>query len=174
MGLQEGRTAFTTVYSFATELRSILSASDAAFVDSQLLRESINPAGLDIWGTNETNDAGGNADALPLYSEVFPDAGPETVCVNSDFDFDIGVISTSVSIDQLSLDQATTPLGGQVSADLWLTNSGAAQDAVVAATVRDAFGQTLVDGLQLGMLHDLSGPSQVSFEWDSSGLPVGD
>jgi hypothetical protein len=85
-GPQVSTPAFTTVFSFAAELRSTLNAGDAAFLDAQLLRENINPTGLDIWGDNATNDADGGRDVLPLYTDIVADGTPLSICVNSDYD----------------------------------------------------------------------------------------
>jgi hypothetical protein len=56
-GPQAVTEGITTLFSFATELRSSLNAQGVALLDSQLDRENvISGAALDIWGTNETND----------------------------------------------------------------------------------------------------------------------
>ena len=89
VGPQSDTEAFTTLFSFATELRARLDAADQAFLDSQLVRENVDVAGLDIWGSGQAsvseppNQA---QDVLPLYTEVPPNGNPVNVCVNSDFD----------------------------------------------------------------------------------------
>ncbi len=85
-GPQVSTAAFTSVFSFATELRTMLDAQQQAFLDSQLARENINPAGLDIWASTETNDAGGAEDVLPLYTDLPTDGTPITICANSRFE----------------------------------------------------------------------------------------
>ncbi len=85
-GPQFSTDAFTSVFSFATELRTMLDAQRQAFLDSQLTRENINPAGLDIWASTETNDAGGAEDVLPLYTDLPTDGTPITICTNSRFE----------------------------------------------------------------------------------------
>ena len=86
VGPQASTAAFTSVFSFAAELLPMLNAADQAFVNSQLTRENINPTNIDIWGSTETNDAGGNADALPLYTDMVADGSVTNICMNSDFD----------------------------------------------------------------------------------------
>ena len=86
VGPQVSTAAFTTVFSFAAELRSMLNASDAAFLDAQLQRENISSAGLDIWASNETNNAGGGRDVLPLYTDIIAGGATVPICANSDYD----------------------------------------------------------------------------------------
>lgn len=86
VGPQTNTEAFTTIFSFATELRPMLNAQQQAFLDSQLERENIDSIGLDIWATNETNDVGGNRDVLPVYTDLTADGSVTNICANSDFD----------------------------------------------------------------------------------------
>ena len=85
-GPQRFTEAFTTVFSFATELRASLSPADQAFLDSQLDRENIVSAGLDIWGSNESNDANARPDVLPVYTDIVPDGTPLRICSNAHSD----------------------------------------------------------------------------------------
>ena len=83
--------AWTSVFTFATELRASLNAQDAAFLDSQLERESIvSGAALDIWASNETNDAGvpGSISpfVLPLYTDYAAGDPPINFCVDNYLD----------------------------------------------------------------------------------------
>ncbi|NNC76690.1 MAG: hypothetical protein HKN77_01935 [Woeseiaceae bacterium] len=86
VGPQANTEAFTTVFSFAAELRSMVNPALQSFIDLQLTHESINPNGIDIWGSTETNNANGNADALPLYTDLTADGSVINICTNSDFD----------------------------------------------------------------------------------------
>jgi len=86
VGPQASTEAFTTIFSFAAELRPMLNAQQQAFLDSQLERENVDSIGLDIWASNETNDAGGNRDVLPLYTDMIADGSVTNICTNSDFD----------------------------------------------------------------------------------------
>ena len=77
----------TTLFSFATELRTSLGAEGVALLDSQLARENvISGAALDIWATNETNDANGVQDVLPLYIPITADGSVQNICVNNSLD----------------------------------------------------------------------------------------
>jgi len=86
IGPQANTAAFTSVLSFAAELRTMLNPGDQAFLDAQLARESITPSVIDIWGDTETNDAGSGRDVLPLYTDLVGDGSVLNICVNSDFD----------------------------------------------------------------------------------------
>jgi len=90
-GPQASTEAFTSLFSFATELRSQLSGADVTFVDSQLDRENIERTMLDIWGSSQNmivttpNQA---RDVLPLYTDMPADGSTINVCMNSDYDDD--------------------------------------------------------------------------------------
>ena len=86
VGPQVSTPAFTTVFSFAAELRSMLDMGDAALLDAQLARENINPAGLDIWASSEDNDVNGGRDVLPLYTDITAGGPTVSICANSDYD----------------------------------------------------------------------------------------
>jgi len=79
--------SFATLFSFATELRASLSVQDAALLDALLNREGVvTGADLDIWATNETNDAGVAQDVFPLYVPYTADGSVTNVCVNNQLD----------------------------------------------------------------------------------------
>lgn len=79
--------AFATLFSFASGLRGMLDTEDAALLDALLAREQIVAgAALDIWASNESNDAGVSQDALPLYVPYTADGSVLNVCVNSELD----------------------------------------------------------------------------------------
>lgn len=87
IGPQAATEAFTTLFTFATELRSSLNAADRAFLDALLGTENVvSGANLDIWATNETNDAGVGQDVLPLYTPITADGSTLNICVNSTLD----------------------------------------------------------------------------------------
>ena len=86
-GPQASTEAVTTLFSFASELRSSLGAQGVALLDSQLSRENvISGTALDIWATNETNDANGIQDVLPLYIPITADGSVQNICVNNSLD----------------------------------------------------------------------------------------
>ena len=85
-GPQVSTDAFTTIFSFAAELRPTLDLAGQALLDAQLAREDMTP-GFDIWGVGEANTAGGAADVIPIYADLTADGSILPICVNSQFDF---------------------------------------------------------------------------------------
>jgi hypothetical protein len=89
VGPQAFTETFTTVFSFASELRSSLSPEDQAFLDAQLVREDMTP-GFNKWGEGELNDASTGTqpsrDVLPLYVDVPMDGAVANICTNDDYD----------------------------------------------------------------------------------------
>ena len=85
-GPQRTTAAFTTLFSFATALRSSLSGADLAFVDTQLTRENIDLGNLNIYGDGQTTQPAGARDVIPVYTDLPVDGTPLNICVNSDFD----------------------------------------------------------------------------------------
>lgn len=87
VGPQANTLAFTSLFSFATEIRSMLDATGQALVESQLDRYNVvSGADLDIWATNETNDAGVAQDVFPLYTDYTADGSVLNICVNNELD----------------------------------------------------------------------------------------
>ena len=88
-GPQNSTEAFTTLFSFATELRPQLDTAGQALLDSQLVRENIDVTGLEIWGSNQGNvsSAPNQArDVLPLYTTLPTNGDVINICTNSDYD----------------------------------------------------------------------------------------
>ncbi len=88
-GPQSSTNAFTTLFSFATELRPMLNTAQRTFVDSQLARENIDTTGLDIWGSSQDNiltSPNQARDVLPLYTTLPTDGTVINICANSDYD----------------------------------------------------------------------------------------
>ena len=85
-GPQAMTEAFTTLFSFATELRNIVRPEDLAFVDSQLTRENVDLTGLNVYGDNQTIVPAGSRDVLPLYTDLPTDGTVVNICTNSDSD----------------------------------------------------------------------------------------
>lgn len=85
-GPQVSTEAFTSVFSFATELKAV--SGQDAFIDGLLNAYGVTAAGIDIWGANETNDSNSAAlvdDVLPIYTDLTLGVA-ERICVNSQFD----------------------------------------------------------------------------------------
>jgi hypothetical protein len=86
-GPQAATEAFTTLFSFATELRSSLNTQGQAGIDELLDRENVvSGVAMDIWAENETNSAGAAADVLPLYTDYIADGSILNLCVNNSLD----------------------------------------------------------------------------------------
>jgi len=85
-GAQVATSAFTSIFSFATDLKLSLNAQDASFVDALLTEQDIN-ANIDSWGSTETNDGGPGSpdDVLPIYTDLTLGVTRQ-ICVNSQFD----------------------------------------------------------------------------------------
>ena len=89
MGPQASTSAFTTIFSFSTDLQSMLSGADLAFLNAQLDREYIERTTNDIWGTSQDmilNAPNQARDVLPLYTNIPTDGSNVNICTNSDFD----------------------------------------------------------------------------------------
>ncbi len=88
---QRSTEAFTTVFSFATQLRASLDPADQVLMDDQLVKFDMDAAGLDIWGSNQNatiQDVEGNRDVLPVYTDLPTDGTPVNICANDDWDGD--------------------------------------------------------------------------------------
>ena len=83
---QANTPAFTTLFSFGTELRANLTGADRTMLETLLAAENVELTGLDIWGSTQTIVPGGSRDVLPLYTDLPVDGTLTSVCVNSDFD----------------------------------------------------------------------------------------
>ncbi len=81
--------AFTTIFSFAAELRPMLDPAQLAFVDSQLNRENIDTPSVTVWGDGQqsipSGMVNGGRDVVPVYTEVPTDGSVANVCVNNDY-----------------------------------------------------------------------------------------
>jgi PKD domain len=84
-GPQATTPAFTSIFSFAAELRPMLDAAGQALLDAQLSRENIDSGNITIWGDGETNNAD-NPDVLPVYVDVAGDGSVTNVCTTSEFE----------------------------------------------------------------------------------------
>jgi len=84
--------AFTTLFSFAAELRPMLDSADRAFVDSQLNRENVDTPNVTIFGGGQLSTpaqaANGGRDLVPVYTEVQTNGAISSVCVNNDYHVD--------------------------------------------------------------------------------------
>ncbi len=88
-GPQATTPAFTSVFSFAAELRTMLDAAGQALLDSQLVRENIEPGIITIWADGETNNAN-HPDVLPVYTDMTGDGSTLNICTTSEFEPHLG------------------------------------------------------------------------------------
>ncbi len=84
-GAQAVTPAFTSIFSFATDLKQSLNAQDNTFVNALLTEQNI-VSNIDIHGMAETNDGSGTPDdVLPVYTDLTFGV-MEPICTNSQFD----------------------------------------------------------------------------------------
>jgi len=85
-GPQATTEAFTSIFSFATFLKQ-QNTGQNAFIDNLLTASGVNPTGIDIYGSTETNDGPASPqDVLSVYTELTLGAAPVNICTNSQFD----------------------------------------------------------------------------------------
>ena len=85
-GAQTVTPAFTSIFSFATDLKQSLNALDNTFVEALLTEQNI-VSNIDIHGTTETNSGGPGMpdDVLPVYTNLALGVTTQ-ICTNSQFD----------------------------------------------------------------------------------------
>jgi len=88
-GAQAATPAFTSIFSFATNLKQSVNTADENFIDALLTEQNIDPAVIDIYGSMESNEGPGapNDDVLPIYTPITL-GNTTTICANSQFDND--------------------------------------------------------------------------------------
>ena len=78
--------AFTSLFTFGTELRAMLGGTDLTFLDSQLARENIDLDNLDIYGSGQTTVPSGSMDVLPIHTVIVADGSIQNLCSNNNYD----------------------------------------------------------------------------------------
>lgn len=79
-GSQKTTPALTSLFSFISALKTAEPGQSGA-IDALVSAQSVNSAGIEAFGSNETNDGGLAPDTLPLYQN-YPNLGfPTQVCV---------------------------------------------------------------------------------------------
>lgn len=86
IGPQALTPAFTSLFSFATELRNSVPPADLPFVDAQLRRENVDLGALDHFGSGQTTVPAGSSDVLPVYTDLPTDGTVVNICLNDNFD----------------------------------------------------------------------------------------
>lgn len=84
VGPQRTNNSFTSIFTFATALKN-QNPGITNEIDALLAAQSINGAGIDSFGSNETNNAG-NGDVLPIFAPLPLDQGAVSVCTTNVFD----------------------------------------------------------------------------------------
>jgi len=85
-GAQSATPAFTTLFSFASNLKQAVNAQDELFVDALLTEQNVDAAMIDIYGSMETNDGPGTPDdVFPLYTPLTL-GNTINICTNSQHD----------------------------------------------------------------------------------------
>lgn len=88
VGPQRDTPAFTSIFSFVTELKSA-NPGAATGIDAIVTPQSIDSANIDIYGSDEDNDAGGNPDVLPVHAVLTPGGATVNLCSTKIFDDDV-------------------------------------------------------------------------------------
>ena len=83
-GPQAGTSAFTSIFSFIEALK-LAGTGQNPWIDTLLADERIVAAGIDRWGSTETNHPG-SGDSNQIYTTIVPNGIPINVCNNSEFD----------------------------------------------------------------------------------------
>jgi len=84
-GPQSTTAAFTSIFTFATYLKQQGTGKDT-FINTLLTDSGINPTGIDIWGSTESNDGGAPEDVFDIYTPLTLGGAAINICVNSQFD----------------------------------------------------------------------------------------
>ena len=89
------------------------------------------------------------------------------------FEFEVDVISSSVSLSELATGSLAYPQGESVDVNFRLDNTGGPLDVIVEAVVSADGDEDVADGLLLQSLDGLAGIGHFSAQWDSSGFDPG-
>jgi hypothetical protein len=171
-GQQSVTPAFTSIFTFASALRD-QNPGNAAFIDSQLTRESITAAGIEPYGSTEANNAG-SADALPVCTTIPTNGSSVPVCSSAEFD-SVGADATGNKLGEhrfLRLDvtnagqhsftiltDATTvnnlPAGSSSDPDIYIYRNGAyVTEGSSPAENEEIFSANLVAGSYVMDFHE--------------------
>ena len=138
-----------------------------------------SPTGSDGWYPQEDynwrswdNPDGSTLLVITMYPFHYD---PETTNVKfySSYRFHIKYVMSKVAITTLSLDNDVYQPGDKVKVDVWLNNSGEAQDVSVYIMIKEYGTDEVIDGLPLRTLAELAGDASLTIEWNSSGTEAG-
>jgi len=167
-----GLTIPTTTNDIACMACSGVSANAVLVTDSDQLRDWFpDPEEPYRWTITENPD-GSTTLRVFLYPFYY---SPLTTDVEfyKNYSFEIDVITTTVQIARLATDKAAYVQDENMHVDLWLENTGDAQDVIVSAVVEAEGSGEVVDGLLLRELSDLAGQATFALDWDSTGFEAG-
>jgi hypothetical protein len=105
-GAQATTPAFTSIFSFATALKTE-NPLDEAFINQLLEAQDIEGEEITAFGGGETNDGSGgliestDVDVLPVYTTIIPDGSTKEICSNSQYDRDVsGLFATGNKLSE--------------------------------------------------------------------------
>lgn len=124
------------------------------------------------WEIDEGPD-GSTTLTVRIYPFTY-DAATTDVQFFRNYTFEVRVLSSTLSIVAFSAGQHACAQSEQVTAGLWLSNTGAPQDVVVSAVIKSAGSGEVVDRLLLRTLDAIASLSSFELRWDSTGFPAGD
>lgn len=148
---------------------SITNSPDSQF--SQLEGEGWYPEEDYNWKVLE--DVDGKTTLVIVMYPFYYNSTTTEVKFYKTYSFDIEYIVSKVAITTLSLDKDVYQPGDKVKVDVWLNNSGEAQDVRASMMIKEYGTDEVIDGLPLRVLADLAGDASLSMEWDSSGTEPG-
>ncbi|MFC1848383.1 Ig-like domain-containing protein, partial [Chloroflexota bacterium] len=89
------------------------------------------------------------------------------------YSFSIEYAISTLEIASLATNEDVYEQGDSVTANVYLDNSGEAQDVVVSASISSYGSEQIADGLPLLKLKGVGGPASVSLLWKSDGFDAG-
>jgi hypothetical protein len=140
---------------------------------------SLPPGGDEGWYPEEDyrwnlwENLDGSTTLVIVVYPFYYNAETTDVRFYKDYRFDIECILSSVSVTGLTTIKNIYTPGDKVSFDIWLNNSGEAQDVIVSLIIKDYGSGEIVDGLPLRSLKGLVGDASFTAEWDSSSTVAG-
>lgn len=139
----------------------------------------LSPDGNEGWYPEEDhrwhlwNNLDGGTTLVIVVYPFYYNAETTDVRFYKDYRFDIEYILSSVLITGLTTAKNIYTPGDKVSLDIWLNNSGEAQDVIVSQVIKEYSSGEIVDDLPLRSLKSLIGDASFTAEWDSSGTEPG-
>jgi hypothetical protein len=118
-------------------------------------------------------EADGKTTLIIVMYPFYYNATTTEVKFYKSYRFDIEYIVSQVAITRLSVDKDVYQPGDGVRLDVWLTNSGEAEDIGASMTIKEYGTDEIRDGLPPRTLVGLVGDASFTMEWDSGGTEPG-